>query len=155
MKMCQYPLERRSPLYLWYSTPVQNPATIVLILYFPTATHGQVRFDVSTGSVVSKCCWYSQTSPLDLMLHKCMAILVFSLWLKSQPRDLVSGHQNFFFHQMTSIHLVRAHTDSPSVTAYLLCRLPSPNPESRYMINIASPFVDNSLFVGFNLFKNL
>jgi hypothetical protein len=58
MRACQYPLERRgSPLHLLYSTVGPNPTTIVLISYFLTAAHSQDIFDVSTRSVISRCCW--------------------------------------------------------------------------------------------------
>jgi hypothetical protein len=56
-------------------------------------------------------------------------------------------------HMMMSIHCMIVHIDSPSVTTYLLCRPLLPNLESRYTIHIAIPFMDNSLFVRFNLFK--
>jgi hypothetical protein len=85
---------------------------------------------------------------------KCMTILVLSLWLKSCPQGLVSCHQKSF-HKLISTNRVNAHIVSPSVTTYLLCRPLSPNLESCYMIHNAIPFMDDSLFVGFNLFKFL
>jgi hypothetical protein len=80
----------------------QNPSTIVPVLYFLTAACNQVRFDVSTESVVSMYCWKSRTSSQAMRLWKCTSILVLSFWLKSHPRDLVSWPQKFF-HQTTSI----------------------------------------------------
>jgi hypothetical protein len=77
MRASEYPLESRgSPLHLSYSTLGQNPATIVPVLYSLTAACGQVRFDVSTESVVSRCCGQSRTSSLVRMLKKCTTILV-------------------------------------------------------------------------------
>jgi hypothetical protein len=87
-------LERREiPLYLYYSTFGRNPATIASISYFLNAAHGHVRFDINTGSVVSRCCWQSRTSALAMMLQKCTTILILSLCLKSRFRDLVRWHQ--------------------------------------------------------------
>jgi hypothetical protein len=84
MVTCADPLERRgSPLYLYYSILGQNLATIVPVSYFLTASHGQVRFDISTLSLAT-------------MLQKFAAMFVLSLWLESQPRDLACWHQRFF-----------------------------------------------------------
>jgi hypothetical protein len=75
MKTCEYPLEiRRSPLYIFYSTLVQNPTTIVSILYFGMATHSQVRFDIGTSSPTT-------------MLQKLEAMFVLSCDWKSSSRS--------------------------------------------------------------------
>jgi predicted alpha/beta hydrolase len=101
-------LERReSPLYLYYSTFGQNPATIAPISYFLNAAHGQIRFDVSTGSVVSWCSWQSRTSALAMMLQKCTTILILSLWLKSRFQDLVRWHQGSSMRHRRSIARMR------------------------------------------------
>jgi hypothetical protein len=127
MRVCRYPLESiGSPLYLFNSTFGRNSTTIISILYFLTAVRSQVRFDVSTGSVISRCCWQSRTSPLAMMLQKCTAILVLLLWLKSWPHDLVSWHQESFFHKMASIHHMNVQIGSSSVTFCIDCsHLPS------------------------------
>jgi hypothetical protein len=112
-----------------------------------------------TERIIFRSCWQSQTSSLAMMLQKCTTILVLSLWLKSRPRDLVSGHQKFFFHQMTSIHRVNAHIDSPSVTTCLLFGSLSSILRPCYMVKIAIPWLDkiplwqNSNFLHF-LIKN-
>jgi hypothetical protein len=113
MKVHEYLLERRgSPLHLCYSTPSQNPATIVPVLYFLTAAHGQVRLYISTRSVVSRCCWKSRTSPIATMLQKLATMFVLSFWLKSRPRDLVCWHRKLFSHETSSIHCMNAHLPS-------------------------------------------
>jgi hypothetical protein len=111
-------------------------------LYFLIAAHGHVRFDVSTRSVIFRYRWQSRTSSLAMMLQKCMNVLVLLLWLQSRPRDRVNCHRESFFLKMTSIHLTDAYVGPPSVTAYLLCYLLSPNLESLYMIGIAIPYWD-------------
>jgi hypothetical protein len=60
MKAREYPLERGgSSRYPCYSTLVLNPITTVPVSYFLIAARCQVRFDVSTESVISWCCWQS------------------------------------------------------------------------------------------------
>jgi hypothetical protein len=145
MRAHEYPLEGRgSPLYLWYSTLGLNATTIVPVLYFLTVARCQVRFYVSTRSVIFRTCWQSQTSSLAMMLQKCTTMLILLLWLKSQPRDLVSWHQSFFFHKMVLIHHMNAHLGSSSMTTCLLCRLPSSTLGPRHVVKIAIPGLDKS-----------
>jgi hypothetical protein len=60
-----------------------------------------------------KSCQQSRTSPLAMMPYKLVAMVVLSLWLKSWPGDLVSWHQQPFFHEITIMHHMIAHL-SPS-----------------------------------------
>jgi hypothetical protein len=57
--------------------------------------------------------------------------------------------------QLASKVLLPSSDGINSATTCLLCSSPSSNPESRYAIDIAIPFVDNFLFIRFNMLKNL
>jgi hypothetical protein len=139
MKAREYPLEREwSPLYLFYSSLWLNPIPTAPILYFLTAAHSQVRFDVSIRIIVFRSCWQSWSLSLAVFLHKCMAILVLSSWLKSRSRDRVSWQQKFF-HRMTSLHYASARIDPPSVTTCILCGSLSPILEPHHAVKISIP----------------
>jgi hypothetical protein len=77
--------------------------------------------------------------------QKCTIILVLSLWLKSQPRDLVGWHQESFPKAM-SIHCANMHFDSLSLTTCLLCRLLSSILEPCYMAKIFIPWLDGIIY---------
>jgi hypothetical protein len=155
--MCEDPLEvRGSPLRLFYSTLGLDPTTTEPILYFLTAAHRQVRFDVSIGVLVSRSCWQSRTLSLAMMLPMCTPILVSSLWLTSRPQDLVSWPERFFPHAM-SIHRVNMHIGSLTVTTCLLWRLPSSILEPHHAAEISiSCFAPKIHYVKFclSLIKN-
>jgi hypothetical protein len=93
---------------IFYSTLCLSPATTVLVSYFLTAARSQVRFDISTGSVIFRSWWQSQTSSLAMMIQKCIAISTLLLWLNGRPRDLVSWHQKFFY-EVTLVHRTYAY----------------------------------------------
>jgi hypothetical protein len=115
MRVCEYPLEScGSIIYLCYSTLGQNLATIVPVLYFLTTIYSQVRFDVSTRSVISR---YWLAEPNHVTCHDASEVydyVCFIVWLKSQPRDLVTWHQKFF-HMMASAHRTNVYLLSSHV----------------------------------------